>query len=196
MLAGLLRSLDGDEIAVGVGDDAEAALQLGEILIVMAKNQRSVAIVVEREVDLDIVALALRALHLGPCERDGTIGWFQTRIPRGVWTGSGERGGEASRPNRELEPVATISTATTDADEAGVAIELHGLEIAALASDLAGVAAVLFDQHIERAADHRAVERLTLAFEQRLQPGEARDLDLLLDLIDAVGAGVPGAANI
>ncbi len=157
VLAGVLRALDRDEIAVGVGDDAEPALKLGEILIVMAKHQRGVAIVVEGEIDLDAVGLALRALDLGPWKRDGTIGWFQTD-PRGVWTGSGRDW--ASRPAGKGPPEQGIGAGRDDldsddgADEAGVGFDLDGLEIAGLAGDLAGVAAALLDEDIERAADH------------------------------------------
>ena len=52
LFAGFRGALDRDLIADGVGEDAEPAFDLGEVLVVMPEEQRGVAIVVEGQSDL------------------------------------------------------------------------------------------------------------------------------------------------
>ena len=70
------------------------------------------------------------------------------------------RGVSASVPNRLLVPmVPVIVTGTICADQACRRHHLHRLQIWRAAGELAGIAAGLFEQHVEGAADAARVER-------------------------------------
>ena len=103
MFAGLGRPFDRDQIAVGVGEYAEPALELREILVILPEDQRGVAIILENEVDFGGFGLAGEALGLGANKLGGAVIRFQIGASRAAWPG-------AMRPNSEFAPAATIST--------------------------------------------------------------------------------------
>ena len=52
LLGGLGRAFDDDAVAVDVGDDAEPALEMGEVLVVLAEHEAGEAVVLEGQGDL------------------------------------------------------------------------------------------------------------------------------------------------
>ena len=84
-----------------------------------------------------------------------------------------------------MAPAATISTRDDLADAIEAAVHLNRLQIGRLAGDLTGVAAGLFNEHIERAPDHFAIERVPLLIEECLQPRQPFRLHGFRDLVFA-----------
>ena len=69
MFAGVRLALDRHMIAIRIGDHAEPAFELREVLIILAEDKRGMPIVVERQGDLGRVALARRTPEVLPRER-------------------------------------------------------------------------------------------------------------------------------
>src|SRR5262249_33739819 len=67
------------------------------------------------------------------------------------------------------------------ADQPGRCHDLHGLQVGRAADQLAGQAARLLEQHVERAADAGAVERGLMAVDLGLQPRQPLDLGVVFD---------------
>ena len=65
VLGGFLRTLEDDLVAVHVGDHAEASLDLGDVLIVMAEDDRRQSVVIEGEREFGRLAVARRRRALG-----------------------------------------------------------------------------------------------------------------------------------
>ncbi len=100
------------------------------------------------------------------------------------------------RPNSELAPAATISTANNFADMIEAAVHLYRLKIGRLAGDLAGMAAGFFDEHVELAPDHCTIERVPLLLEAELAAATAVPPSPLPEFESSTSAaGVPGRAE-
>ena len=99
----------------------------------------------------------------------------------------------ARGPVRQEPPEERIGASGDDlgtndfADAIEAPFDLNRLEIGRLAGDLARVPARFFNQHVERAPGHFAIECLPLSVEERLKPGEPLRLDGLGDLISHFG---------
>ena len=103
-IAGFGRAFQRHVVAVGVGNDAEAAFDLGEVLVELAEDERGEAIVGEGEARLDGVR-PHAAPHLIRARR-GRAGRAHAAIVA-------RAGAAITHANSELAPAATISTGTT-----------------------------------------------------------------------------------
>src|SRR5579875_1420339 len=75
------------------------------------------------------------------------------------------------------------------ADMIETALHLNCLEVWRLTGNLTGVAAGLFNEHIEDAPDRFVIEGLALLIEESLKPREAFRLHKIRDLVCQLGRG-------
>ena len=132
-------------IAALVGDHAEPPLDQREVLAVLAEQHRGEPVVVEGEHDLR--RRRLRRTGPGRCRVRACAtpsGSLRPRPPAGATVGA-----LTSVPNRLLLPTSVIVTGVDFADQRRRRHDLHRLQIWRAADDLAGLAARLFEQHVE-----------------------------------------------
>ncbi len=107
LLAGIAAAFQRDVIAALLGDDAEAALDQGEVLAVLTEQRRGEPVVVERDHDL-----GRRFCGRSRDDRSG-IGCASCQLDQApIAAGAGSRtGAEAKVPNRLFDPTPVIPTA-------------------------------------------------------------------------------------
>ena len=199
LLARLARALDDDLVAVGVGDDAEPALDAGDVLVVMAEHHRGEAIVVEREGDLGRRRSRRFSSRLGAT----------AAMRVSVWSAAFKSGSSArSRADSHASAMTGATTRPTQrigldaddfdlrhlADQRSPRLGVHRLHIGRAADDLAGMSAGFVEHHRRSVRPTvAAIERLPLALDQ-LPAGRraARSWPPRRSVRRASAAGVPG----
>ena len=200
LFARLARAANDDLVAVGVGGDAEPALDAGDVLVVVAEHDRGQAVVVESERDLGRVRLARSALDGARAGLVNVWSWaLQTGgLPPHQAMNHGSRDARATiRPISEFGADADDLDARHRADRARVALGVHRLHIGRAADDLTGVAARLVEQR--RRAGVRPGARLKAcrcASSSAQQLGEPLRLDRVVDLVGELGRRRAGPRRI
>ena len=187
-----------DDVAVGVRHDVEPALELGEVLVVLAEHQRRQAVVVERHGHLGPLRGA--AESVGRAGRPGRASGPDSapvrreeaaRVADGAAQGraigrlhdashsatgvgrlrplAGNRQASGQRVRADRQDVDRLN----GADQVRPALDVDGLQIGDCAADLAGMAAGLLEQHVDRPAHGRAVEGLALLLDAAPAAGPA-----------------------
>ena len=178
-------------IAARIGDDAEPPLDQREILAVLSEQRRGEAIVVEGQGNLRRIVRGDKDRFI----RSGGAACLPIQAPSPTRAGS-RAFACASLPNSEFLATSVIVTAAISPIIAGGAATWTGCRYGERPTSWPRVAAGLFEQNIECAAEAASIEFRLRVIDCSLQPMQPVGLCFLIHLICHICARSAGARRV